>query len=86
MKNDKTAISKADSYRVIGEFWDDHDLSNFEQETQSAEFDVDLRRSGVYVPLDKKLAEQLRSAADAFGVSPEALLNRWLREKIAEGK
>lgn len=86
MKKDKTTISNASSYRAIGEFWDDHDLSNFEQQAPAVEFDVELTSSRIYVPLDKKLAEQLRTAADAFGMTPEALLNRWLEEKIAERK
>jgi len=84
MVKNKSSTSDADSYRGIGEFWDDHDLGEYEEGTQPAAFEVQLRSSSIYVPLEKKLAEQLRNAAENHGLSPEALLSRWLREKIAE--
>jgi predicted DNA binding CopG/RHH family protein len=84
MAKNKSSISNADSYRRIGEFWDDQDLGDYEEKTQSATFEVQLRSSSIYVPLEKKLAEQLRNAAENLGLSPEALLSRWVEEKIAE--
>jgi len=46
------------------------------------EFEVDLRSSSIYFPLERTLAEQLRLAADAQGVSPETLLNLWVQERM----
>jgi predicted DNA binding CopG/RHH family protein len=84
MVKNKSSVSNADSYRGIGDFWDDHDLGDYEEKTQPAAFEVQLRSSSIYVPLEKKLAEQLRNAAENHGLSPEALLSRWVEEKIAE--
>ena len=83
MSADKTTISDADSYRDIGEFRDDHDLSAFEAQSRRAEFRLDAKSSRIYVPLDRKTAE-LRAVAAELGLTPETLLNRWLNEKIAE--
>jgi hypothetical protein len=86
MSTDKTTISDSDSYRDIGEFWDDHDLSAFEAKTRPAEFRLDPKSSRIYVPLDRKTADELRAVAAELGITAEALLNRWLNEKIAERK
>jgi hypothetical protein len=80
----KTPISSASSYADIGEYWDNHDLNDYWEQTQPAEFEVDLRSSSIYFPLERNLAEQLRSAAEAHGVSPETLLNLWVQERVAE--
>jgi hypothetical protein len=44
LKN-KSSISKAQSYREIGEFWDRHDLSNYWERTQPVEFEIDIQQS-----------------------------------------
>jgi len=82
MSESKTPISGASSYVAIGEYWDDHDLSDHWEQTKPVEFEVDLRSSSIYFPLERTLAEQLRLAADAQGVSPETLLNLWVQERM----
>jgi hypothetical protein len=39
-----TPISGASSYHEIGEFWDQHDLADYESETREVELDVDIQR------------------------------------------
>jgi CopG antitoxin of type II toxin-antitoxin system len=77
-----TPISGAKSYVEIGEYWDRQDLSDHWDQTRSAEFDVDLRGSSIYFPLERSLADQLRAAAEAHGVSSETLLNLWVQERV----
>jgi len=77
----KTPISQAFSYSEIGEYWDQHDLSEIEDQTRDVEFEVDLQSSVIYFAVDKKLAKKLRSAAKSHGVSPETLLNLWVEEQ-----
>ncbi|HVT01884.1 MAG TPA: CopG family antitoxin [Thermoanaerobaculia bacterium] len=84
MSENKTSISEAASYAEIGEYWDNHDLSEYWEQTQPAEFEVDVRGSSIYFPLERNLAVQLRTAAEAHGVSPETLLNLWVKERVAE--
>ena len=85
MSESKSSISNASSYAEIGEFWDQHDLGDYEDQTYPVEFDVQMKsRSKIYVPVERELAEALRNEAATEGVSTEALLNVWLKEKIEE--
>jgi len=84
MSESKTSISGASSYAEIGEYWDNHDLSDHWEQTTPAEFEVDIRSSSIYFPLQRSLAEQLRRAAEAQGVSSETLLNLWVQERVIE--
>jgi hypothetical protein len=85
MSENRSSISNASSYTEIGEFWDRHDLGDFEERTYPVEFDVRIQsRSKVYVPLERDVAELLRNAAASQGVSTEALLNDWLKETIEQ--
>lgn len=85
MSENKSSISNASSYSEIGEFWDKHDLGDFEEQTHPVEFDVRVQTSSkVYIPLERDLAEFLRNAAASEGVSTETLLNNWLKETIEQ--
>lgn len=83
MGSSKTPISDASSYREIGEYWDQHDLSEHGDSTHEVEMDVDIRSSVMYFAVEKSLAEKLRSVAEKHGVSAEGLLNKWVQEHIA---
>jgi hypothetical protein len=84
MSERKTPTSGASSYVAIGEYWDSHDLRDHWEQTSAAEFEVDLGSSSIYFPLERNLARQLRTAADAQGVSPETLLNLWVQQRVSE--
>ena len=84
MSANKSSISNASSYREIGEFWDVHDLGDFEDQTYPVDLEVRIESSRVYVPVEKDVAAKLRAAAGNHGLSAETLLNQWLKEKIAE--
>ena len=43
MSDGKSSISKATSYAEMGEFGDTHDLTDFWDQTEPAEFEVDLQ-------------------------------------------
>jgi len=68
----------------IGEFWDTHDLADYWEQTEPAEFEVDLRSEVTYYALDKRLAAEVRTLAERRGVSAETLLNLWVQEKLRE--
>jgi len=82
MAENKTSISNASSYREIGEFWDEHSLSEHWQETREAQFAVDIQSSTIYFPVERSLAERLRSAANNQGISTEELLQQLVEERI----
>lgn len=84
MKKGKSSISKARSYAEIGEFWDEHDLSDYWGKTRKVKFDVVLEPETTYYPIANDLSEKIQSQAQKEGVSPHALVNRWLDQKLKE--
>ncbi len=84
MTEDKSAISQAQSYQEIGEFWDTHDLGEFWDETTPVEFEIDLHSETTYYALESNLSMNLRKLAEQRGVSAETLLNLWVQEKTLE--
>lgn len=84
MKKDKSSISKAQSYREMGEFWDTHDLSDHWDQTHLVEFEIDIQSEIMYYPLEVTLSDKMRSVAEQRGVSPETLINLWVQEKLLQ--
>ena len=84
MKKGRSSISRARSYAKIGEFWDEHDLSDFWNKTKKVKFDVVFEPEATYYPVDKDLSEKIQSVARKQGVSSDALVNLWLEQKIKE--
>jgi predicted HicB family RNase H-like nuclease len=85
MNENRSSISNARSYAEIGQFWDEHDLGDFDEQTRPVEFEVKVQTSSkVYVPLERDLAAFLRREAATEGVSTETLLNHWLKETIEQ--
>lgn len=82
----RSSISKATSYKEIGNFWDTHDLTDFWEQTKKVDFEVDIKSEITYYALDKRLSEQIQSIARKRGVSADTLINLWVQEKIYEQK
>lgn len=82
MRKNKTTISKATTYKAIGEFWDTHSLADYWDQTKPVEFDVDIQSEVTYYPLARGLSAQMRKMAKRQGVKPETLLNMWIQEKL----
>ena len=67
MKRNKSSISKASSYREMGEYWDTHDLSEKWAETRKVEFDVAIESETVYCAIEKGFSEKVHSIAKKGG-------------------
>jgi hypothetical protein len=80
----KTSISGASSYRDVGEFWDQHDLTDYPG-GHDVQMEVEIASSAIYFAVEKSLAENLRVVAHDQGVSPESLLNQLVEEHVADG-
>ncbi len=79
----KTPISKAGTYQEIGAFWDEHDATEFGEQTE-AKFDVNIKSQRKYYPLDGYLSRKIRQIAEERGISEETLLNLWVQEKLSQ--
>jgi len=71
---------------MMGEFWDEHDLSDYWDKTRPARVDVDLESEKSLYAVEKGLSETIRREAKERGVSPHTLVNLWLQEKIQKLK
>lgn len=74
-----SSVSKADSDETIGEFWDSHDLTDFDTDAPDAEFAVVST-----VPIQLELLTEIEKQASKRGVKVETLVNQWLRQKLDE--
>lgn len=70
----KTPVSDSKAYQDIGEFWDEHDATEFGAQDE-VEFDVDIQSQRRYYSLDNVLSMKLRNIARSRGISEETLLN-----------
>lgn len=75
-----SSISKADTDEKIGEFWDTHDITDFDDlDAPDAEFEVVCT-----VTVEASLLNAIEQQANQQGVDVESLVNLWLRQKLAE--
>ena len=84
MKKKRSSLSKAISYKEIGEYWDIHDLSEFWGKTKRVKFDVQIESEITYYPIEKSPSEKLQSMAKKQGISSDTLINLWIQQKLQE--
>ncbi|MGO8672098.1 MAG: CopG family antitoxin, partial [Capsulimonadaceae bacterium] len=77
-----STVSSAENYEAIGAFWDNRDLADHWEQTEPAQFDVDIHSQVTYFAVEGGLSERLRTNAARQGIAAETLLNRWLQERI----
>jgi hypothetical protein len=73
--------SKARSYKDIGAFWDEHDATEFGEQT-NVEFQADIKNQVRYCPIDNSFTSSIRRLAEKRGISEVTLINLWIQEKI----
>ncbi len=73
---------RTEKYEEIGEYWDTHDAGEAWDKGEPVEFEIDIKSERRYYPVEKTLSQKLNQIARAQGVSAEALINRWLWERI----
>lgn len=68
---------------AAGAFWDTHSSADYESEMEDVKVEIDLSTSKVYCAIEKDLVREVRERARRQGISTEALIRRWLEEKLA---
>ena len=76
-----SSISRASSLEEMGQFWDTHDFTDFDDDAPDVEFEI---RCAVPVRVD--LLSSVEQQARRRGVSVETLVNLWLQQKLAENE
>ena len=82
----KTTLPKMDSINALAEFWDAHDLTDYEDEMEEVAEPVFVRDTPIKVHLESSEAEAVQKLAMAKGVSQGTLIRQWVLQKIAPRK
>lgn len=78
--NKLSSISQVDSDEEIGEFWDTHDFTDFDNPaTPDVRFQITCA-----VPIEIELFAALEKQARQRGVQVETLVNLWLQQRLNE--
>ena len=81
MKSD-WKIPKIDSIKELAQFWDEHDLADFEDELEEVTEFTFERESSIKILLPPKETETLKKIAESKGVGYADLIRQWVLERI----
>lgn len=76
----RTNIPQTDSIQELADFWDTHDLTDFEDELE--EVSESVFDSIVSVQLAPEELETIETLAKSRGISPANLIPEWVVERI----
>jgi hypothetical protein len=77
--NKRCSISDATSLKQIGQFWDMHDLTEYDTDAPDVSFTIARA-----VQIDVELLAALEQQARLRGVGLETLVNLWLQQRLSE--
>ncbi len=75
-------LPKTDSIKKLAEFWDSHDLADFEDELEEVPEPVFVRGTAIKVRLEPREVAAVERIARTKGVSPEELVHTWVVNKL----
>ena len=76
------ALPQTDSIQELSQFWDTHDVTDFEDELEEVTEPVFEQQTVIPLNLESAEAEAVRRPAEAKGVEDAELIRGWVREKI----
>lgn len=79
----KSALPKIDAIEKLAEFWDSHDLNDFDDQLEEVSEPVFVRRTAIKVLLEAHEVEAVERIARVKGVSPEELIHAWIAQKVS---
>ena len=81
MEKDKTL--HFETYEEAAEWFDTHDMADYEDQLTPVNVEFDLRKNRNWVELDGEIAKYLRELARKQHVSTRTLVNEFLKEKLS---
>jgi len=78
-------LPKTDSIQELAQFWDTHDLTDFEDELEEVTDRVFEPSTVIPLNLESDEAKAVRRIAEAEGIADAELIRGWVREKIHAG-
>ncbi len=75
-------IPQSDSIQELAQFWDNHDLTDFDEELEEVTEPLFQRESVVQINLHPQDLEVVKKTAQLKGISDTDLIREWILEKI----
>ena len=82
-ENDSQRLPPFASLDELVEFFDTHDMGEYEQDLPQAHFEVNLQRKTHLVAIDEEINNRLTEIAEQERTPAESLVNSWLKERIS---
>ncbi len=70
------------TYEEASEWFDTHDMSDYEDEMRPVDFQFDLRKNREWVELEREIAKGVRKLAKEQNIPTRKLVNELLRERL----
>ena len=78
----KQKLPQIDSIEELAQFWDSHDLTEFEDELEEVTEPVFERETAVTIRLMPAEAQAVERLAESQGIPNTDLIYQWVREKL----
>ncbi|MDZ4687082.1 MAG: CopG family antitoxin [Planctomycetaceae bacterium] len=75
-------LPQIDSIQALAQFWDTHDLTDFEDDLEEVTESVFERETSVTVHLSSEDAVVVHEIAKAKGLDDAELIREWVAEKV----
>jgi hypothetical protein len=82
-ENDSQRLPPFASLDELVEFFDTHDMGEYEEDLPEAHFKVNLQRKTHLVAIDEEINNRLTEIAEQERTPAESLVNSWLKERIS---
>ena len=80
MEKDKSLNFK--TYEKAAEWFDTHDMSDYEDQMKPVDFHFDLRRNRDWIELEREIAKDVRELAKQQKIPTRKLVNELLKERL----
>ena len=81
MEKDKRLVFG--TYEDAADWFDTHDMADYEDEMQPVDFSFDLRKNRDWVELENDIAKNVRELARKQKIPSRRLVNQILKERLA---
>ena len=75
-------LPKTDSIEELAQFWDTHDLTDFENDLEEVPGEVFNRDTAITLHLPSREADAVRQMANSKGLAEAELIRTWVLEKL----
>src|SRR5262249_2331299 len=78
----KSKLPKTDSIAMLADFWDTHDVTDFEDELEEVAKPVFARSAAIEIHLPAREAALVKKLARAKGIAQEELVRSWVLRQL----